>query len=52
MRRLITYLDALFVGIVLGLIFVTFVHATPGPKAKMQVDGVTFPHSTSPAAPR
>ena len=28
-RRLISYIDALFVGIILGLLFVTFVHASP-----------------------
>ena len=28
-HRLISYVDALFVGIVLGLLFVTFVHASP-----------------------
>ena len=28
-RRLITYLDALFIGMLLGLIFLKFVHAAP-----------------------
>lgn len=29
MRRLITYLDALFIGMILGLVFVALVHAAP-----------------------
>ena len=30
-RRLISYVDALLVGMILGLLFVTFVHASPIP---------------------
>jgi len=32
-RRLINCIDALLVGMILGLIFVTFVHASPGSPA-------------------
>jgi len=28
-HRIIRYLDALFIGMILGLLFVTFVHASP-----------------------
>jgi hypothetical protein len=30
-HRLITYLDALFIGMILGLLFVTLVHASSAP---------------------
>ena len=29
MRRLVTYVNALFLGVILGMIFVAIVHATP-----------------------
>jgi hypothetical protein len=33
-HRLIHCLDALFIGMILGLLFVTLVHASPAPQAK------------------
>lgn len=47
MRRLISYLDALFVGIILGLIFVTFVHAAPShQRGRVQSNGVTIAYES------
>ena len=34
-HRLIHYLDALFIGMILGLLFVTLVHASPAPQTKL-----------------
>ena len=33
-RRIISYLDALFIGMILGLLFVTLVHASPVPQPR------------------
>ena len=47
MRRLISYLDALFVGMILGLIFVTFVHAAPVHQSgKVRANGVTIAYES------
>jgi pimeloyl-ACP methyl ester carboxylesterase len=47
MRRLINYLDALFVGMILGLIFVTFVHAAPlHQHGNVQANGVTIAYES------
>jgi len=46
-RRLINYLDALFVGMILGLIFVTFVHAAPlHQRGKVHTNGIAMAYES------
>ena len=46
-RRIVSYMDALLVGIVLGLIFVSFVHAAPlHQRGKIRTNGVTIAYES------
>jgi hypothetical protein len=36
MRRLITYFNALFLGVILGMIFVAIAHAAPANRQQME----------------
>lgn len=45
MRRLITYVNALFLGMILGMIFVAIVHAPPAHlEEKVCASGITIGH--------
>lgn len=47
MRRLINYLDALFIGMLLGLIFVSVMHAAPlHRRGKVHANGITIAYES------